>query len=415
MVIGHFGHDSTVGRDWRLLSFLSRAQRKRERERERERGSSFKGGEQGGEEAFLISLFPPTMVSTRSRAAASSAAAPAMADPENLKRRRGRPPKRTRNTSPSQTTTAAAGYERRRDERIKENLERMQKLGILDLSLSLIKSSSRSITSPANHAPSPDSYYKRTQDLSKKKKPSLPHPLPLPPPPPTRRSSRLQNVTPVSYAEIRLSKGGDVLKNSSVLIEEGSKEEVYTEEHEKLLGTCGMTWTLFVDGYAKDGARIYDHIKGKTCHQCRYGENVLEANKNPNWICPVCRGICNCSLCRVKKGWTPTGPLYKKVTSLGYKSVAHYLIQTRRAPANSGNENSAEPVSSEKLLTFTEAKASCQPENTREGDFSDFTSASVENGSNGCTDKSEILHNPDERTGASDCIASRLRSRQSKS
>lgn len=80
---------------------------------------------------------------------------------------------------------------------------------------------------------------------------------------------RLQNVTPVSYAEIRLSKSGDVLKNSSVLIEEGSKEEVYTEEHEKLLGTCGMTWTLFVDGYAKDGARIYDHIKGKTCHQCR--------------------------------------------------------------------------------------------------------------------------------------------------
>lgn len=104
-----------------------------------------------------------------------------------------------------------------------------------------------------------------------------------------------------------------------------------------------------------------------------------------------------------------------QVTSLGYKSVAHYLIQTRRAPANSGNENSAEPVSSEKLLTFTEAKASCQPENTSAGDLSDFTSASVENGSNGCTGKSGILHNPDGRTGASDCIASRLRSRQSKS
>lgn len=46
---------------------------------------------------------------------------------------------------------------------------------------------------------------------------------------------------------------------------------------------------------------------------CRYGEHVLESNENPNWICPVCRGICNCSLCRTAKGWPPTGPLYKKV------------------------------------------------------------------------------------------------------
>jgi len=47
---------------------------------------------------------------------------------------------------------------------------------------------------------------------------------------------------------------------------------------------------------------------------CRYGEHVLEALQNPTWICPVCRGICNCSLCRQAKGWAPTGPLYKKVT-----------------------------------------------------------------------------------------------------
>lgn len=45
----------------------------------------------------------------------------------------------------------------------------------------------------------------------------------------------------------------------------------------------------------------------------RYGENVIEANQNPNWICPVCREICNCSLCRQAKGWPPTGSLYRKV------------------------------------------------------------------------------------------------------
>ncbi|XP_039010277.1 cell division cycle-associated protein 7-like [Hibiscus syriacus] len=61
-----------------------------------------------------------------------------------------------------------------------------------------------------------------------------------------------------------------------------------------------------------------------TCHQCRYEEHVLEANENPNWVCPVCRGICNCSSCRKAKGWAPTGPLYKKVSP----SVVHFLAQT---------------------------------------------------------------------------------------
>jgi hypothetical protein len=28
---------------------------------------------------------------------------------------------------------------------------------------------------------------------------------------------------------------------------------------------------------------------------CRYGENVVEANQNEDWECPVCRKICNCS------------------------------------------------------------------------------------------------------------------------
>lgn len=48
-------------------------------------------------------------------------------------------------------------------------------------------------------------------------------------------------------------------------------------------------------------------------HLCRYGENVIEANANPDWVCPVCRDICNCSRCRRVKGWEPTGNLYRKV------------------------------------------------------------------------------------------------------
>lgn len=58
----------------------------------------------------------------------------------------------------------------------------------------------------------------------------------------------------------------------------------------------------------------------------RYGEHVLEALENPNWICPVCRGICNCSLCRQAKGWCPTGPLYKKVNSQLQFNIASHIF-----------------------------------------------------------------------------------------
>ncbi|XP_016471865.1 uncharacterized protein LOC107793931 [Nicotiana tabacum] len=256
-------------------------------------------------------------------------------------------------------------YERLREKRIKENLERMQNLGIFDISLKL-----KSFKTPIVR--------KTPQRLS-----------PLQPSGPARRSSRLQNVTPLSYSEVHLSKFDKSLDSEhNLLREEGSKPEIYTEEHEKLLGTTDLSWTLFVDGYGNDGKRIYDPVRGKTCHQCRqktlghrthcckcnlvqgqfcgdclymrYGEHVLEAKKNPDWICPACRGICNCSLCRQAKGWAPTGPLYKKIARLGYKSVAHYLIQTHRASVSS--ENNSTPFSAKRSLAFSDKEATMKNE-----------------------------------------------------
>ncbi|KAL6222514.1 hypothetical protein ACLB2K_005906 [Fragaria x ananassa] len=234
-------------------------------------------------------------------------------------------------------------YELSRDERIKANLERMQKLGLADISLDL-RSQFQAKKGPKR------SYSKTTSSsgASTIRKPG-----------PVRRSSRLQNSSPVSYTEVPVGKKDEGMKMGSIMLEEGAKPEIYTEEHEKLLGHTEKSWTLFEDGYGKDGKRIYDPVRGKTCHQCRqktlgyrtqcsqcnkihgqfcgdclymrYGENVLEAIENPKWICPVCRGICNCSFCRTAKGWPPTGLLYRKIKQRGFKSVAHYLIQTRRA------------------------------------------------------------------------------------
>lgn len=61
------------------------------------------------------------------------------------------------------------------------------------------------------------------------------------------------------------------------IVEMVCEDEIYTEEHEKMLGSCETHWTLFVDGCGSNGRRIYDQIKGMTCHQCRLGFRFLKS------------------------------------------------------------------------------------------------------------------------------------------
>ncbi|KAI3450960.1 hypothetical protein Pfo_007625 [Paulownia fortunei] len=254
-----------------------------------------------------------------------------------------------------------AEYEESRVQRIKQNTERMKSLGLFDLSKKLKHQSS-----------------KPSSSLRKMK------PTSTPSNDPPRRSSRLKDMTRVSYSERKTPKEEDSVKHVEIHIPEGENPEIYTEEHEKLLGDSKAVWTLFVDGYDEDRQRIYDPVEGKTCHQCRqktlghhtecskcemvtgqfcgdclymrYGENVTEVSQNPDWVCPVCRGICNCSRCRRDKGWAPTGAIYRKVVSLGFKSVAHYLIYTRREKAIMEVAAADNPISADGLLSIDDGK-----------------------------------------------------------
>jgi hypothetical protein len=61
----------------------------------------------------------------------------------------------------------------------------------------------------------------------------------------------LKDVEPVSYCETEPKKEKHCEDGKTVVIEVGAKEEIYAEEHDKLLGTCNTPWTLFVDGYGK--------------------------------------------------------------------------------------------------------------------------------------------------------------------
>ncbi|WOK97715.1 hypothetical protein Cni_G06423 [Canna indica] len=104
--------------------------------------------------------------------------------------------------------------------------------------------------------------------------------------------------------------------------------------------------------------RVYDSENGKTCHQCRqkttdfsapctqirrnkpcpikfcrkcllnrYGEKAEVVALLENWICPKCRGVCNCSLCMKKKGQQPTGILIHTAKATGYSSVHEFLYK----------------------------------------------------------------------------------------
>ncbi|XP_014212156.1 cell division cycle-associated protein 7-like [Copidosoma floridanum] len=68
-------------------------------------------------------------------------------------------------------------------------------------------------------------------------------------------------------------------------------------------------------------------VKGRFCGPClqgRYGESALEALKDPHWSCPVCRGICNCSICLRHQGKKPTGQMAPTAMKKGFKSVKDY-------------------------------------------------------------------------------------------
>ncbi|XP_003469874.2 cell division cycle-associated 7-like protein isoform X2 [Cavia porcellus] len=101
--------------------------------------------------------------------------------------------------------------------------------------------------------------------------------------------------------------------------------------------------------------KIYDKVLGNTCHQCRqktidtktvcrnqscggvrgqfcgpclrnrYGEDVRSALLDPDWMCPPCRGICNCSYCRKRDGRCATGILIHLAKFYGYDNVKEYL------------------------------------------------------------------------------------------
>ncbi|KAJ0005654.1 hypothetical protein NQD34_015548 [Periophthalmus magnuspinnatus] len=112
--------------------------------------------------------------------------------------------------------------------------------------------------------------------------------------------------------------------------------------------------------------KVYNQSTGSTCHQCRqkttdtktccrnpecigvrgqfcgpclrnrYGEEVRDALLNPEWQCPPCRGICNCSFCRARDGRCATGVLVYLAKYHGFDNVHAYLKSLKKELEESG-------------------------------------------------------------------------------
>lgn len=75
---------------------------------------------------------------------------------------------------------------------------------------------------------------------------------------------RLQNTDPVMYPEVTVDRNHNSSKsfNNNYLGLNSKPDLLSTEE---VLCESSMS----VNGYQQDGKRIYDYVRGKTCHQCR--------------------------------------------------------------------------------------------------------------------------------------------------
>ncbi|KDD74571.1 monoamine-oxidase A repressor R1 Zinc-finger domain-containing protein, partial [Helicosporidium sp. ATCC 50920] len=243
---------------------------------------------------------------------------------------------------PQPTLEMVSDYERQRQERMAQNAARMAGLGIEDAAQSIRAASARpKLVRKPRSAPAFSE-----ADLVVCR----------------RRSSRVAGGPAPNYKESDLARAGlesqaGTSGRDRRLLKENLNEELYGVEHVLALGRCASPWELFVDGYDKDGRRVYDPECGQTCHQCRqktlglrtacsacgslqgvlcgdclfmrYGENVREARADPSWTCPVCRDLCNCSAHRNRRGWAPTGSLYRLAAAEGFASAAHMTVLTK--------------------------------------------------------------------------------------
>lgn len=279
---------------------------------------------------------------------------------------------------------AKTDYENIRHARILENQARLKTLGLQETISEL-----RSIVPSAKPSKSHVSkkWTKKVYDMSslrRSRRLTKIAPEVIPKPTSLRRSSRLRGTTcqPIS-GEVR-----DVVKDSPRTVGEkirpanmplvevkGSELQLSPEasalrcsskgrggvynpvfgicchfcRQKKLCGEedCKRCSNFDVDEpcIGKTDCSVCHSSNGVLCRAClkvRYGEEMDEVRENKDWMCPHCveekgakpHWICNSSFCLKKRKMAPTGIAIYRAQELGYKSVAHLLMDELRGAIN---------------------------------------------------------------------------------
>ncbi|XP_048849184.1 cell division cycle-associated 7-like protein [Brienomyrus brachyistius] len=117
----------------------------------------------------------------------------------------------------------------------------------------------------------------------------------------------------------------DITKEELENVAQAAKDKILDKDHGT---TCHQCRQKTLDTKTVCRSASCKGVRGQFCGPClrnRYGEDVRAALLDPAWKCPLCRGVCNCSLCRKREGRCATGALVRMAKFYGHSSVREYL------------------------------------------------------------------------------------------
>ncbi|XP_007260759.2 cell division cycle-associated 7-like protein [Astyanax mexicanus] len=123
----------------------------------------------------------------------------------------------------------------------------------------------------------------------------------------------------------------DITEEELENVADRAKDKILDKDHGS---TCHQCRQKTLDTKTECRNPYCQGVKGQFCGPClrnRYGEDVRTALLDPEWECPICRGVCNCSLCRKRDGRCATGALTNLAKYYGYHNVKEYLESLQKS------------------------------------------------------------------------------------
>ncbi|XP_063685595.1 uncharacterized protein LOC134819537 [Bolinopsis microptera] len=144
--------------------------------------------------------------------------------------------------------------------------------------------------------------------------------------------------------------------------------------------TCHQCRQKTLDGKTRCNNKNCVGVRGQFCGVCllnRYGEDAETAIADKTWVCPPCKGYCNCSVCLSKKGKAPTGVLHPFARERGFNSVKDYLASFKKEE-KSEEEPNIDLITTETLPSTGESRDPPPSDPPSEMDYDDENKENID-------------------------------------